>query len=132
MTSCSCYRNNCVGLSIIISIIVGAITAVLSFAAVITVGTAFLWVALGIAVAAFAALVWISAFADCDARRCLKGVLLALITGIFGAILTSVILLAVTFAATSVAGAVITGLLLAFLTLILTTAACFVKCVVEC
>ncbi len=127
----ACYRNNCVGIAVIISIIVGAIAAVLSFAAVITVGTAFLWVALGIAVAAFATLVWISAFADCEAKRCLRQVFLALITGIFGAILTSVILLAITFAATSVVGAIITGLLLAFLTLILTTAACFVKCVVE-
>jgi len=128
----ACYRNNCVGIAIILSIIVGAITAVLNFAAVITVGTAFLWVALGIAVVAFATLVWIAAFSDCeDVRRCLERVSLSLVTGIFGAILTSVILLAITFAATSVIGAVITGLLLAFLTLILTTSACFVKCVVE-
>ena len=127
----ACYRNNCVGIAVIISIIVGAIAAVLSFAAVITVGTAFLWVALGIAVVAFATLVWISAFADCEAKRCLRSVFLALITGIFGAILTSVILLAITFAATSVVGAIITGLLLAFLTLILTSSACFVNCVIE-
>ena len=128
----ACYRNNCVGISIIISIIVGAITAVLSFAAVITVGTAFLWVALGVAVVALATLVWIAAFTDCcDVRRCIRSVFWALITGIFGTILTSVILLAITFAAASVVGAIITGLLLAFLTLVLTTSACFVKCVVE-
>ncbi len=128
----ACYRNNCVGIAVIISIIVGAITAVLSFAAVITVGTAFLWVAFGIAVVALATLVWIAAFTNCeDVRRCLERVLWALVTGIFGTLLTAVILLAITFAATSVVGAIITGLLLAFLTLILTTSTCFVKCVVE-
>ena len=128
----ACYRNNCVGIAIIISIIVGAITAVLSFAAIITVGNAFLWVALGIAIVALATLVWIAAFTNCeDVLRCIRRVFFALITGIFGAILTSVILLAITFAATSVVGAIITGLLLAFLSLILTTAVCFVNCVIE-
>ena len=127
----ACYRNNCVGIAVIISISVGAITAVLNFAAVITVGTAFLWVALGVAVVAFATLVWIASFGDCDAKLCLRQTFPAIITGIFGAILASVILLAITFAATSVVGAIITGLLLAFLTLILTASACFVKCVIE-
>ena len=128
----ACSRNNCVGIAIIISIIVGAITAVLSFAAIITVGNAFLWVALGIAIVALATLVWIAAFTNCeDVLRCIRRVFFALITGIFGAILTSVILLAITFAATSVVGAIITGLLLAFLSLILTTAVCFVNCVIE-
>ena len=128
----ACYKNNCFGKSFIISVIVGIITAVLKFFAVITVGNAFLWFAFGTAIVTLATFVWIAAFTNFyDVRNCLRQNLLAFVTGIFGTLLTCVVLFATTFTSTSVAGAIITGLLLTFLTLILTTATHFVKCVVE-
>ncbi len=125
------YKSHLVKISVVISIFIGFITAMLKLAEIITFCTVFLWITFGIAVVTFATLVWIAAFADCDTRHCLNNVLRPLVTGIFGTMLTSVVLLAVTFTETSVAGAIITGLLTAFLTLILTTATCFVKCVAD-
>ncbi|MEE1224963.1 MAG: hypothetical protein UH081_06880 [Clostridia bacterium] len=46
---CGC-RNSCVALAVFASLIVGIITAVLRFTAVITLTPAFLWVLFGIAV----------------------------------------------------------------------------------
>ena len=129
---CTC-RNDCIGIGVLASIVIGIITAFLTFSAVITVGTAFLWVALGIAVVypaiTFAGSVF---FRLSGIRSCVCRVLGVLLTGILGTILTSLILLAVSFAATSVIGAIITGLLLLFFSLIITSVVCFIKCSASC
>ena len=122
---CSC-RPSCGTIAVIASIIIGVITAILRFTAVITLTPAFLWVVLGIAVAYQAVLV-ITTSASCKSG-CICSILPFLQTGILGAILTSVILLAITFAATSVLGAIIAGVTLAFLSLIFTATACLIKC----
>ena len=129
--SCSC-RNNCGALAIIASIIIGVVATVLTITAVITVTPAFLWTTFGIAVGFLAVSLLALSPARPYLRDCLCPILPLFLAGILGTVLTSVILLAITFAATSIAGAIITGLLLTFFSLIITSTACLVKCVAGC
>ncbi len=127
--SCNC-KCGCVAISAIASFIVGIIAAALTFTATITITPAFLWVAFGIAVVYLATLLVFSAFNR--HAGCICSTLPALLTGILGAALSSLILLGVGFAATSILGAIIVGILLFFLSLTLTTTACLVKCSLGC
>ena len=129
--SCSC-RNNCGALAVIASIIIGVVATVLRITAVITVTPAFLWTVFGIAVGYLAISLLALTGGRPYLRDCLCPILPLFLAGILGTVLTSVILLAITFAATSIVGALITGLLLTFFSLIITTAACLVKCVAGC
>lgn len=126
--SCN-FRLSCTGLAVVASIIVGIITAILRITGVITLTSAFLWVALGIAVV-YLALLLVSTALRRRNRCC--AALGALLIGILGTILLSVVLLAVAFATTSILGAIITGLLLAFASLIFTATACYINCSTEC
>ena len=132
MFSCNC-NNTCVGLSVIASIIIGVITAFLTITAAITVTPAFLWVLLGIAVVYLAVSLIAAVFLrGSTIRNCVCRILPAVLIGILGTILGSVILLAITFAATSIVGAIITGGLLFFFSLFITATACLVKCAAGC
>lgn len=126
-----CCSNLCRLFSIIASIIIGFITALLQITGVITLTPAFLWVALGIAVVYLAVLV-LTAPRLRSCQDCICSNLSLVTAGILGTSLTALILLAVTFAATSILGAIIAGALLLFLTLIVTASVCFVKCVANC
>lgn len=130
--SCDC-RRDCVGIAIITSIFIGIIAAFLRFMAVITVTAPFLWVVFGIAVLYLAITLIASATTRKNGfRNCFCPILSVLLTGILGAILISIILLAIEFAATSIIGAIITGLLITFFSLIITATACLVKCTAGC
>jgi hypothetical protein len=99
---------DCLGLSIVASIIVGIITAFLVFSATITLTPAFLWVTLGIAVVYLAvAFLALALSRNIGYKSCVCPILSVLLTGILGTVLLSLVLLGVTFAATSVLGAVI-------------------------
>ena len=133
MYNCSCNcRNNCVLLALFASVIIGVIATVLRITAVITVTPAFLWTVFGIAVGYLAVALLALPSGKPYLRECLCPVLPAFLTGILGTVLTSVILLAITFAATSIPGAIITGLLLLFFSLLITSTACLVKCIAGC
>ncbi len=130
--NCRC-RSNCTGIAVAASIIIGIITGFLRFSAAITVTPAFLWVLFGIAVVYLAVTVITSAaLRTTSIQSCLCSNLPVLLTGILGTILTSIVLLAITFVATSVTGAIITGILLTFFSLIITSTACLVKCISGC
>ncbi len=132
MTNCTC-RFNCTLFAVIAAVIVGIIGALLNITAVITVTPAFLWVLFGIAVVYLAVTLLASAFArGLGIRDCVCRILNVLFTGILGTILTSVILLGITFAATSILGAVIVGLLLGFFTLTIISTTCLIKCILGC
>ncbi len=124
---CCDNRPSCISLSVIGSVILGVIAAFLQITAVITVTPAFLWVALGIAVVYLAILLGTTG-CNQTARccRCRGGALTAVLAGILGTALVSVILLAITFVATSIIGAILVGLLIFFLSLILSATACLV------
>ena len=130
---CNC-RISCPLLSVVASIIIGIIAAFLQISAVITITPAFLWVVLGIAVVYLAVLLVVTATLEGPDVRigCLCPILSTLLIGILGAILFSIILLGVAFAATSIIGAIFTGALLAFLSLLITSTVCLIKCLARC
>ncbi len=124
-----CYesRRDCVTVAAIVSVILGVIAALLNITAVITITPAFLWVVFGIAIGYLAVLL-ASAGRNLHVSGCGCNALTAVLVGILGAALVSVILLAITFAATSIIGAILVGLLVLFLALIITATACLVRC----
>ncbi len=130
---CCNNQNNCTGIAVVASIIIGIITAFLVFSAVIALTPAFLWVLFGIAIVYLAiVLVLATLGGERKTRGCVCSILPVLLTGILGTILTAVVLLGITFAATSVIGAIIAGLLLAFFSLTVTETACLVQCTARC
>ncbi len=132
MTNCNC-RYNCTGLGAIASIILGVITAFLTFTATITVTPAFLWVLFGIGIGALALLLLYSVLLRRSTTRdCICNILPTVLTGILGTILATVILLGIAFAATSIIGAIITGALIFFFSLIITSLVCLVLCTAGC
>lgn len=131
-TSCRC-KGDCIGLSIVASIIIGIITAFLTFSAAIVITPAFLWVALGVAVVYLAITFIVTSFlGETRVRDCVCRALSVLLIGILGAALLAVVLLAITFAVTSVLGAIISGALVGFLALIITSTACLIRCIARC
>ena len=130
---CDC-KYNCTLTGFIASIIIGIIAAILRFTAVITVTPAFLWVVFGIAVVYLGITLIAAALTSTDGgtRRCLCSVLSALLLGILGTVLFSVVLLAIEFAATSVLGAILVGLLLFSFSFTITSTACLVRCIAKC
>lgn len=124
MSICKCSCNL---YAFIASIVIGVVAAVLRYTAIITVTPAFLWVVLGIAVVYL--LVYFSVFATSEGvlKRCASSSVLLFVYAALIAILSSVVLLGITFAATSVLGAIITGVLLGALALIFTTTACLIR-----
>lgn len=122
--NCVC-KTNCGGISLIAGIIIGIITAFLSITGYITVTDTFLWVSFGIAVVYLLAAFIVSSVNN---KSCNCPLLPLFFTGTFGTILTSVILLAITFADASVTGAIVKGALLLFLSLTLMVSGCLAKC----
>ena len=126
-------KFDCTGFAIVTSLIIGIIAAFLQITAVITLTPVFSIVALGVALLYLAVALITSALtqkcAICN-HKCTP--LSALLVGILGTILFSVILLAVTCAATSVIGAIIVGALFFSFSLMITSTACFTRCVFDC
>lgn len=131
-TSCRSCRVGCTVIAIVVSLIAGVITAFLRITAAITVTPAFLWVLLGIAVVYLAVMLLSSALYRHGCCESLCGIVNALLAGVLGTVLLSIVLLAIEFAATSVIGAVITGALLFFFFLAVTSTACLVRCLFNC
>ena len=115
--------------AVIAALILGVVAAFLQITGVITVTSAFLWVALGIAVGYLAVLLLTHRTA---CKPCLCNALETVLTGILGTILFAVVLLAVGVVATSVVSAILVGLLVGFLTLIFAGSACLVLCEADC
>ncbi len=126
-------NDGCTILAIIASILIGVITAFLTITATITITPAITWVTFGIAIVYLAIAFALSPALRCSAvQNCICPKLTVLLTGIFGTILTSVILLGITFAATSIVGAIIAGALGFFFTLMITVIGCIIKCASLC
>ncbi len=132
--STSCRNNSlgCTVVAVVASLIIGIITAFLRITAAINLTPAFLWVLLGIAVVYLAVTLVAAALFRHDCCESLCTTVTTLLAGVLGAVLLSVILLAIEFVATSIIGAVLTGALLFFFSLIVTSAACLVRCFFNC
>lgn len=132
MCNCNC-RWNCTLFAVISAAILGVVAAFLQISGTITVTAAFLWVTLGIGVVYLAGLTVASTRCRCtDATSCLCRALDALLAGVLGTILLSLVLLAVGIVATSVLSAVLVGVLVFFLWLTVASAACYVRCAADC
>ena len=132
MCNCNC-RFNCTLFAVISAAILGVIAAFLQISGVITVSVAFLWVALGIGVVYLAGLLATSVLRRGSvAPNCLCRALDALLAGVLGTILLSLVLLAVGIVATSVLSAVLVGVLVFFLWLAVASAACYIRCAADC
>jgi hypothetical protein len=130
---CCDRNNNCVGIAVVASIILGIVAAFLQLTAAITVTPAFLWVVFGIAIVYLAVtLIAAALMHGTPLTGCVCTVLSALLVGILGTVLLSVILLAITFAATSIIGAIIVGGLVLFFALTVSATACLVRCLMHC
>ena len=131
MCNCNC-RWNCTLLAIISAIILGVVAAFLQISGTVTVGTTFLWVALGIGAVYLLGLVITSTtHRGMHPTECCSS-LNTLLAGILGTILFSLVLLAVGIVATSVLSAALVGVLVFFLWLALASAACYVRCAADC
>lgn len=132
MCNCNC-RFNCTLFAVISAAILGVVAAFLQISGVITVTTAFLWVALGIGLVYLAGLLVASAGRrGGNASDCLCSALNTLLAGVLGTVLLALILLAVGITATSVLSAVLVGVLVFFLWLTVAASACYVRCAGEC
>ncbi len=129
-TSCGC-RINCTVIALAAGIVIGIVTAILRYTAVITLTPVFLWILFGIAIG-FLGITLTAASVGAFGREYCCQNLGIFLTGILGTVLTSIILLGITFAATSVIGAIVAGLLLFFFTLFLVGTACLIKCRYSC
>lgn len=128
-TNCSC-RISCTPATAIAAAIIGVIAAFLQITGVITVTAAFLWVTFGIAVVYLGILAATVGMSPRAAGCCTP--IGALLAGILGTVLFSVIQLAVGITATAVISAIFTGLLLFFFTLTIGGTACYIRCAVDC
>lgn len=132
VNNCGC-RRDCVIIGLILSAIVGVLTAFLQITGVITVSVPFLWVAFGIAVVYLAVLAAATTLTRrTDGGGCVCRALNTLLVAILGTILLAVVLLAVGITATSVVSAILVGLLLFFLALTFTGTACLIRCYTDC
>ncbi len=131
-TNCN-TRVDCAFLSIAAAIIVGIVAAIAQFTAIVTFTTVFYIVAFGVAVLLLAILLALVPVLYRVSCQSCSGFNIKLATaGILGTILTSIILLAVGFAATSGLGAIFVGLLAAFFTLTVTSVVCTINCAANC
>lgn len=126
---CGC-RPGCTVKAFLVSALIGIVAAFLQITGTITVTTAFLWVALGIAVVYLGVVLVSSALADSASGCC--ATVNTLLSAILGTILFALVLLAVGIVATSVVSAILVGLLLFFLALTFTSTACYVRCLTGC
>ena len=133
MTNCCNCKTDCTALAVVSGVTIGIIGAILRYTAIVNVTSAFLWVLFGIAVVVLASAPLTSALAGRGIRNgCVCSPLGGILAGTLGSILTSVLLLGITFAATSAVGAVIFGLLTGFFTLTLVSIACLALCIAKC
>ncbi len=130
-TSCNC-RVECGFLALAAAVIAGVVAAIAQFTAIITLTTAFYIVAFGIAILFLGVLLALLPNLYKTACQGCNSNLRLTTAGILGTIVTSIVLIAVGFAATSVLGAIFVGLLAAFFTLIVTSVVCTVNCASRC
>ncbi len=121
-------RGACPIAAIIVSIIVGAVTAILQGTEVIALAPVFLYGALVTALVYLGVLLLAAAITE-RKSACSVGGLTALI-GILGTIVFSGLLLGVSSGA-GILGAILVGALLFFVTLMLSSVACLTKCLFE-
>lgn len=131
-TPCRGFRPDCTFIAVLVSLVVGIVTAFLRITGTITLAPAFLQALLAIAVG-YLAVVLVSGAVSRD-RHCegLCNTVTAFLSGVVGTILLAIVLLNIEFAVISIIGAILTGALLFFFFLTVTSTACLVRCFFNC
>ena len=136
MINCNCnVRCGCVLWAVIAAAVIGVLTAFFQITGVILLTTAFLWVVFGIAVVYLGVLTGagvIAARTESCVCRCRCDTIGAVLVGILGTILFSVILIAAGITATSVISAILVGLLVFSLVLMIVSTACLIRTLTNC
>lgn len=130
LNSCNCSIG-CTLKGIILSIILGVLASFLTITGIITLTDPFLWVVLGVSLV-YLPVALIAAALNHTNTYCICRAIEAFLIGVIGSVITSLVLLAITFAVTSVVGAIISGLLILFFFLIITSTACLIRCIFAC
>lgn len=130
LTNCGCTPS-CIVKSVVAALIIGVLTAFLRFTATIAITPAFLWVVFGVAIG-YLAITLLAPFEEDSLREDCCKTLNTFLVGLLGTVVTSLVLLGISFAATSVIGAIITGVLLFFFSLAIISSACLIKCKYNC
>ena len=125
---CCNDKCSCTALTVVVSALIGVVTAFLRISAVITVSPLFFQAVIAIAVLLLVTTLFSAANNTNACKLCLCPALKAQLAGILGSIATALVLLAVAFPATSILGAAIVGLLLFFFSLALSSTACMITC----
>lgn len=130
MSEATCIsRRDCTLISLVVSVVIGIVTAFLRITGVITIPPVFFWVIFGIAVGLLAiTLIAVTSTRNNDNCDCKEKALGTQLVSILATVLLSLILLAIPFVTTSVIGAILTGLALLFFSLTLGSTACLIKC----
>ena len=132
LLNCDCKRT-CTLTAVVISAIIAIVTAFAQITGTVVITTTALTVAFGIAVVYLGVLALGTTLSHRrEIRNCFCTTLSALLAGILGTILFTVILLAVGIVATSLVSAILTGLAVFFFALMVTGTACYIKCVADC
>ncbi len=134
MNVCGCKsRCDCTLFAVIVSVIVGVVTAFLNFSMTIAVPQFVLWIFFGVALIFLAAALLTAPFVNKkETDGCLCSALGALITGVLGTVLLSLILVIIDIATAGLLGSVLTGLLFAFFTLTVTSVSCLIRSIFNC
>ena len=128
--NCSCRCNRAL-VSLIVGAVLGVVTAFLQITGGLTIPTAFLWAAVGLAGVYLAVLLHSVCCCRCDCP-CLCTNLKLTLLGILATIAVGAILLLVGITATSVVSAILVGLLVLSLSALLGGAACYVNSALGC
>lgn len=121
-----CNSNECLIIAIASSIVVGIVAGILAATGIIAVTPAFLWVVFGIAIGFLAIAFIVSSLRRFDTPHSARSIIGLFLAGVFTTVVTSLVLLGVTFPATSALFAVLVGLLLFGFFLIITAVGCIV------
>ena len=131
-TSCRCFRPGCTFVAVVVSLIIGVITAFLRITGTITFAPVFLWALFGVSVVLLAVTLISGALSREGCCEGLCSIITALLLGVVGTILLTIVFLNLEFAIASVIGAILTGALLFFFFLAVTSTTCLVRCLFEC
>ncbi len=133
MNICGCRTKcDCTLFAVIASVIVGIVTAFLSFSVTLAVPAFVYWIFFGVALVLLAvSLISAPLACRCKENFCTCASLTTFLAGVLGTVLFSLVLLLIDLTA-GILASLLTGLLFGFFTLTVTSVACIVRNLFDC
>ncbi|MGM9550994.1 MAG: hypothetical protein ACI3XA_01930 [Clostridia bacterium] len=132
MTELNCQCPDCTTHSVILSTILGVIAAFLSITCILRLTAPIIFTALIVALLYLPVVLIALSLRTCSATRCVCRALKAIIIGVLGTVITSLILLTIPCFPIGVIYAIIVGLLTLFFFLMLSSTGCLIRCISNC